>query len=101
MIDQSDEGWVVSSSEQPLIKTKWPCKLIQIVSNIVEVPGSNTPFALRRAWLFIGSFQHPPNIDAVLFFLNEIYPLLGGHLGDAKFYINRPQSPSGDRRVGN
>jgi hypothetical protein len=66
-----------------------------------NVPGSNTPFALRRAWLLIGSFQHPPIIDAVLFFLNEIYPLLGGHLGDAKFYINRPQSASGDRRVGN
>jgi hypothetical protein len=94
-------GWVVSSSEQPLIKKKWPCKSIQVVSNIVDAPGSNTPFALRRDWLFIGSFQPPPNIDAVLFFLKEIYPLLSKHLGDAKFYINRLQSASGDRRVGN
>ena len=72
MIDQSDEGWVVSSSGQPLIKKKWPRKSIQVVSNIVDVPGSNTPFALRRDWLFIDSFQHAPNIDAVLFFLKKI-----------------------------
>jgi O-antigen biosynthesis protein len=101
LIDHSDEGWVVSSSEQPLIKKKWPCKSIQVVSNIVDVPGSNTPFALRRDWLFVGSFQHAPNIDAVLFFLKKFHPLLSEHLGDAKFYINRPQSASADRRVGN
>ena len=40
-----------------------------------------------RDMLFIGGFQHPPNIDAVLFFLKEIYPLLSESLGDAKFYI--------------
>jgi GT2 family glycosyltransferase/glycosyltransferase involved in cell wall biosynthesis len=87
LIDQSDETWVVSSTEQRLLQKEWPDKSFQLVSNIVDVPGSNTPFALRRDWLFIGGFQHPPNIDAVLFFLKEIYPLINEHLGDAKFYI--------------
>ena len=87
LIDQSDETWVVSSTEQRLLQKEWPDKSFQLVSNIVDVPGSNTPFAVRRDWLFIGSFQHPPNIDAVLFFLKEIYPLVCEHLGDEKFYI--------------
>jgi GT2 family glycosyltransferase len=87
LIDQSDETWVVSTTEQQLLQEKWPEKSIQLVSNIVDVPGSSTSFALRRDWLFIGSFQHPPNIDAVLFFLKEIYPLVTEHLRDAKFYI--------------
>ena len=87
LIDQSDETWVVSSTEQRLLQKELPDKSFQLVSNIVDVPGSNTPFALRRDWLFIGGFQHPPNIDAVLFFLKEIYPLVNEHLGDAKFYI--------------
>ena len=93
LIDQSDETWVVSSTEQQLLQDKWPNKSIQLVSNIVDVPGSKTPFALRRDWLFIGSFQHPPNIDAVLFFLKEIYPLVSEHLGDAKFYIIGDKAP--------
>ena len=87
LIDQSDETWMVSSTEQRLLQKEWPDKSFQLLSNIVDVPGSNTPFALRRDWLFIGGFQHPPNIDAVLFFLKEIYPLVSEYLGDAKFYI--------------
>jgi GT2 family glycosyltransferase/glycosyltransferase involved in cell wall biosynthesis len=87
LIDQSDETWVVSSSEQQLLKNKWEYKSIQVVSNIVDVPGSRTPFALRRDWLFIGSFQHSPNVDAVLFFVQEIFPLIRLRLREAKFYI--------------
>jgi GT2 family glycosyltransferase/glycosyltransferase involved in cell wall biosynthesis len=93
LIDQSDETWVVSITEQQLLQKEWPNKSIQLVSNIVNVPGSKTPFALRRDWLFIGGFQHPPNIDAVLFFLGEIYPLVSERLGDAKFYIIGDKPP--------
>ena len=93
LIDQSDETWVVSSTEQRLLQQEWPDKSFQLVSNIVDVPGSNTPFALRRDWLFIGGFQHPPNVDAVLFFLNEIYPLVAERLRDAKFYIIGDKAP--------
>src|SRR4029434_3279581 len=62
-------------------------------ANEVEVAGSRAPFALRRGWLFIGSFQHRPNIDAVLFFLQTIYPLVSEHLRDAKFYILGDKAP--------
>jgi O-antigen biosynthesis protein len=87
LIEQADETWVVSPVEQRLLQEKWPGKSVQLVSNIVDIPGSKTPFAFRRDWLFIGGFQHPPNIDAVIFFLREIYPLVSERLQDAKFYI--------------
>jgi len=93
LIDQADETWVVSSSEQRLLQEKWPNKSIKVVSNIVDVPGSKTPFALRRDWLFIGSFQHSPNVDAVLFFVQKIYPLVSTRLPDAKFYIIGDDAP--------
>jgi glycosyltransferase involved in cell wall biosynthesis len=87
LIDQADETWVVSPVEQQLLREKWSRKSVQLVSNIVDVPGSKTPFALRRDYLFVGGFQHRPNTDAILFFVQEIYPLVSEHLGDAKFYI--------------
>jgi GT2 family glycosyltransferase/glycosyltransferase involved in cell wall biosynthesis len=87
LIGQADETWVVSPLEQQLLREKWPRKSVQLVSNIVDVPGSNTPFALRRDYLFIGGFQHRPNTDAVLFFVQKIYPLVSEQLGNAKFYI--------------
>ena len=93
LIDEADETWVVSRSEQRLLQKKWPGKSIQVVSNIVDVLGSKAPFALRRDWLFIGSFQHKPNVDAVLFFVQKIYPLVRPRLPDAKFYIIGDKAP--------
>jgi len=93
LIDQADETWVVSSVEQKLLREARPDKSIEIVSTIADVPGSKTPFALRRDWLFIGGFQHRPNIDAVLFFAKDIYPLVSEHLRDAKFYIIGDKAP--------
>jgi len=93
LIDQADETWVVSSVEHQILKERWPAKSIEIVSNIVDVRGSATPFSLRRDFLFIGGFQHPPNTDAVLYFTEAIYPLVNEHLSDAKFYIIGEKPP--------
>src|SRR5438552_8215680 len=101
LIDQADETWVVSRAEQQLLQEERPDKSIQVVSNIVDIPGSSTPFALRRDWLFIGSFQHTPNIDAVLFFVENIYPLVNERLRDAKFYIIGDKPPPEVVALGN
>jgi GT2 family glycosyltransferase/glycosyltransferase involved in cell wall biosynthesis len=93
LMDQADETWVVSGVEQKVLREARPDKSIEIVPTIVEVPGSKTPFALRQDWLFIGGFQHTPNIDAVLFFVKDIYPLVSEHLHDAKFYIIGDKAP--------
>ena len=93
LIEQTDETWVVSRAEKQLLQEKWPGKSIQLVSNIVDIRGSKTPFAVRRDWLFIGNFQHRPNIDAMLFFMQKIYPLVSEHLHDAKFYIIGDNAP--------
>ncbi len=93
LIEQADETWVVSPVEQRLLQEKWPGKSIQLVSNIVDIPGSKKPFALRQDWLFIGGFQHRPNADAVLFFVREIYPLVSKCLPEAKFYIIGDKPP--------
>ncbi|PYK65250.1 MAG: glycosyl transferase family 2, partial [Verrucomicrobia bacterium] len=93
LIDQADETWVVSPVEQQLLQERCPGKSIQLLSNIVDISGSKTPFAVRRDFLFIGGFEHRPNIDAVLFFAQKIYPLVIEHLCDAKFYIIGDKAP--------
>jgi GT2 family glycosyltransferase/glycosyltransferase involved in cell wall biosynthesis len=93
LIEQADETWVVSPIEQQLLQQTWPAKSIHLVSNIVDIPGSKRPFANRRDFLFIGGFQHRPNIDAVLFFVQKIYPLVSEHLHQAKFYVIGDKAP--------
>jgi len=93
LIRRADETWVTSSVEKKLLQERWPEKSIQLVSNIVDVPGSRTPFELRCDFLFIGGFQHTPNTDAVLFFLKKVYPTVKERLRDAKFYIIGDKAP--------
>jgi len=38
-----------------------------------DIPGD---FAEREGLLFVGGFAHPPNADAVLWFVREVYPLI-------------------------
>ena len=87
LINDSDETWVVSPSEQQLLQEDHPGKSIQVISNIVDVSRSETLFEHRHDFLFIGSFQHTPNVDAVLYFTNEIFPLILKELPGVKFYV--------------
>ena len=93
LIDKADATWVVSPAERDLLQRERPDKTFEIVSNIVDVPGSVIPFASRRDILFIGSFQHPPNTDAVLFFTQQIFPLVQNRLPGVRFYISGDKAP--------
>ena len=41
----------------------------------------------RSSIMFIGGFGHPPNVDAMLYFVREILPLIRRELGDVEFFI--------------
>jgi O-antigen biosynthesis protein len=68
-------------------------KKIEVVSNIVEVAEPTSSFSNRAGLLFIGSFLHPPNVDAVLFFANEIHPLIVQRLPGVKSYVIGDKAP--------
>lgn len=54
-------------------------------------------FASRRGFMFIGGFAHRPNVDAVLWFVKEIYPrvreMLGAQADQVPFYIAGSRAP--------
>lgn len=53
----------------------------------IEVPGTQVPFEQRDGMVFVGGFQHQPNVDAVLYFVREIFPLVRQKLPNAVFRI--------------
>ncbi len=75
VITASDLTLVVSPIEQALLKELVPLARVEILSNIHEVPGCARSYAARTGLLFVGGFQHPPNVDAVLWFVREVLPL--------------------------
>ncbi|HJV66871.1 MAG TPA: glycosyltransferase [Geomonas sp.] len=53
---------------------------------INRITACATPFPDRAGLLFVGS-THPPNIDALAYFLQDIFPLVLARLPELKLYI--------------
>lgn len=60
---------------------------VSVVSNIHPLPERLVPRAERRDLLFVGGFSHTPNVDAVLYFCREIFPLVKNRLPQTKLFV--------------
>ncbi len=83
----ADATWVVSPFERDLLAREAPEVAVQIVSNIHVIHGRKTGFEERRDILFIGGFEHPPNIDAADWLVGEILPRLHEEVPDLRLFL--------------
>lgn len=67
---------VHSPVEAELLRASAPDVKVEVVPWAVEARPTAVPFAKRAGYGFVGGYRHPPNVDAVLHFVDEIMPLL-------------------------
>ena len=79
-IGSADCTIVLSPAEQHLLAGLLPHAPTCVIPIIRDIAGRRAPFGPRHGVVFIGGFRHRPNVDAVLFFVREIWPLLAGRL---------------------
>lgn len=84
---KADQTLVVSPVELALFHQEAPDVKLALLSNIHKVEGSKAEFAARRNILFIGNFMHPPNVDAMHWFIDEVCPLLHAQDAAIKVYV--------------
>jgi O-antigen biosynthesis protein len=73
---QSDITIVVSPVEDKLLAEIAPQVRVEVLSNIhVPMPGVK-PFVEREGAIFIGGFRHPPNLDAITWYVENVMPIL-------------------------
>ncbi|MFS8486149.1 glycosyltransferase [Xanthomonas campestris pv. raphani] len=82
----TDVTVLVSAAEQAQLHADAPQIRTALLSNLHEVAGSGQPFAQRRDLVFVGGFRHPPNVDAVQWFISAIFPLVRAQLPDVVFH---------------
>ncbi len=101
LINKSDLTLVVSTAERDLLKQLAPLANVKIVSTIHEpMPGPKS-FAEREGILFIGGFRHPPNLDAVTWYVEKVLPILRlKHPGLVTTVIGSNAPPSLQRFAG-
>ncbi len=85
-IRAADASIVHSTAELDLLHKELPDEKLHVFPLIMSIPGTKKEFKERRDIVFVGGYQHTPNIDAVLYFVGEIMPILRSRLPGVRFY---------------
>ena len=91
---------VVSEVEVATLADEMPSAQVALISNVHDVGETKTPFEGRQGILFVGGFQHPPNIDAVEYYGNEIWPLVRAARPEAETVIIGSRMPDSLKKWG-
>lgn len=92
---------VVSPIEVDLFRKEAPDVKVTLLSNIHAAEGRQAPYGERCDILFIGSFEHPPNADAMHWFIDTIFPLLHKRKPELKLKIVGGNAPKNLLAKGN
>jgi len=78
IVDTVDVAFYPSAVEVELLKRERPNAAIKrLPLNIWPQPPQVVPgFGEREGLLFVGGFGHPPNLDGILWFIREVWPLV-------------------------
>jgi ubiquinone/menaquinone biosynthesis C-methylase UbiE/glycosyltransferase involved in cell wall biosynthesis len=99
LIEKCDLTILLSQEEMYTVREINPAASVALLPVVFsDIPGAIKPFADRRDILFIGSFPHQPNIDAVLYFAEFVFPIVRQRIPDISFKVigsNPPESVQG------
>lgn len=86
VVNRSDVTLVVSPTEAEVLARDAPDACVEVLSNLHEVAGPGLSFAQRHDLVFVGGFRHPPNADAVTWFVREVFPAIRARLPEIRFH---------------
>jgi glycosyltransferase involved in cell wall biosynthesis/SAM-dependent methyltransferase len=88
VLRRCDVTIVMSTAEADILKVELPKSDVRLIPLMyVETVADGPGFDDRRDILFIGGFPHAPNVDAVIYFCEKIFPLVQEKLPEIKFHI--------------
>ncbi len=94
MIRATEMTLVVSDSERAQVERDIPAAEVLVVPNIHEVEQYVMPPEERSGILFVGGFEHQPNVDAAVHLVRDVMPIVWRELGDVQVTIVGPHAPS-------
>jgi GT2 family glycosyltransferase/glycosyltransferase involved in cell wall biosynthesis len=97
----ADLTLVVSPMEQQELSREAPGVRVQVLSNLHQIEHQHVPFSDRHGLLFVGGFHHPPNVDAMRWFIDAILPLIHARAPGITLDIVGMDPPEEIKRSGN
>lgn len=94
MIRATDATIVVSNCEREQVERDVPGSRVIVVPTIHDVEPYVPPPEDRSGILFVGGFEHHPNIDAAVRLVKEVMPVVWRDLGDVEVTIVGSKPPA-------
>jgi GT2 family glycosyltransferase/SAM-dependent methyltransferase/glycosyltransferase involved in cell wall biosynthesis len=87
MMRATDVTIVVSNHEREQVEQDVPAVNVLVVPTVHDVEPYVPPPENRSGILFVGGFEHVPNVDAVLRLVREVMPMVWSELSDVQVTI--------------
>jgi glycosyltransferase involved in cell wall biosynthesis len=94
LVRAADRTLVVSETEREVLVEACPDAVVHVVANVHDAPGSQCPFDQRSGVLFVGGLAHAPNVDAVRYLLDGVWPLVREASPELRLTIVGTDAPS-------
>jgi GT2 family glycosyltransferase len=93
LINEADCTITHSDVERDILAREAPAAKVAVWPLMSEFHGTAAAFDERRDICFLGGYGHPPNIDAVVWFLDEVFPLITAEAPRMRFIIAGAHPP--------
>jgi len=87
VIRDADAIWTVTEVEKQTVLSITPDKHVDVIPTIHDVEANPTGFDDREGIVFLGNYQHRPNVNAINYFMKDIFPQVNQALPDVRFLI--------------
>lgn len=93
IVSKVDCTLVVSEAERQILLNEVPAAKVVVISAVHEITKEPASLESRKGLFFLGGYQHTPNVDAVHYFVKDIFPLVRKQIPGIQFYIIGSQVP--------
>jgi len=96
---RSDLTIAISEREKFLLLQEDPSLQLEVIPNVHNTREARKSFKTREDLLFLGGFEHSPNVDGVLYFLDEIFDEIRAKLPDLHLKVVGSDMPDKIRNL--
>ncbi len=94
LVRAADATLVVSDVERSRVLAEVPEAKVHVVPNVNQIRTSPPGFEGRQGVLFVGGFEHPPNVDAALMLVQDVMPRVWSELAEVRVAIVGADAPA-------
>jgi glycosyltransferase involved in cell wall biosynthesis len=89
----------VTEREREVLLAEVPAARVEVLPNVHATRASSRAWDARDGLMFIGGFEHAPNVDGVRWFVESVLPLVQARLPGTVLHVVGSRAPEEVRRL--